>query len=372
MAPRIEIITMKCSLAQLEANKKNAQASTGPRTPLGKSVARRNSLKHGLTGEGIVLPTEDVEKLDARFASLEAEMKPRSELARGLVSRIALLMIKLDRSAEHEAKAIAHRMRKAEAEFNDARLAEMENYYSWIAAEPATNARRLRSSPEGIQRLLSVLQGLRDDLTHPDGHRWDWQRCEQLHYLLGLRRVDVPISRARALSDAIEGNFRHLEKADGAELDPKARQDWAVQALAGLIDGEVAKLHALDEAFDHEGLALDRAEAAHRAIFDPSPAAVLARKYEAASERGFYRAIQEFRELQDLDLEVETSPPLETEPVEELGSSFPEPDGEIEEAMVVDSIVVESINPPPMKLEPASPSRVSRRKSPDRKPKRGR
>ena len=316
---------MHVSQARIDANRKNAQMSKGPVSEEGKARSRANSLKHGLTGEGIVLPTEDVEEIDRRFEALTTEMKPGNELARQLVIRVALLLVRLDRSAEHEAKAIAHRMRKATAEFDDARLAEMEKCYSWIAAEPATNARRLRTSPEGLDRLINVMQDLRSDLAHPEGHRWDWQRCEQLHHMLGLRPCDVPVSRARALSDAIEGNFRNINLADGGDLDPLDRRQWAVGALVDLIDGEIGKLQALRENFDHEGLELDRAEAAHRAIFDTSPAAILARKYEATTERGLFRTLKEFREVQTETPQVVI--PQENAPstIPEVGSFFPEP-----------------------------------------------
>jgi hypothetical protein len=333
---------MPCSHAQVEANRKNALSSTGPRTTDGKAKSRANSLKHGLTGAGIVLPTEDAEELDARFATLESEMKPRNEIARQLMLRIVLLLVRLDRSAVHEARATAHRMRKAQAEFDDARLAEAENYYSWIASEPATNARRLRSSPEGIDILVGAMEGLQSDLKHPDGYRWDWQHCEQFHHLLGLRRMDVPVTRARALTEALGGNFKFLGQADRPDLDKEKRPLWALVALVELIDGEIASLKALREGLDLEGIEFDRAEAAQRAIFDASPEAVLARKYESASERGLYRAFKEFREVQGDSPEVEIKQELEADPAEELASSLPEPLGEDSAETNIDSIVVET------------------------------
>jgi hypothetical protein len=330
-------------------------------------------------GAGIVLPTEDAAELDARVATLEAEMKPASETARQLVLRIALLLLRLDRSALHEAKAIAHRMRKARAEFDDARLAESENYYSWIASEPATNARRLRSSPEGIDLLIRAMEGLRSDLLHPDGHRWDWQHCEHLHHLMGLRRMDVPVTRARALTEAITGNFKHLDKADAPDLEGEARERWAGCAMLDLIDSEIARLRTLREGLDLEGLELDRAEAAHRAIFDASPEAVLARKYEAASERGLYRAFKEFREIQGEFSEVEPEPQLASDPTGELGSCLPEPPEEDIEEANDDPIVPEiplpavpEVEQGPEEAPTARPSRASRRVRPDRKPARGR
>jgi hypothetical protein len=326
----------------VEANRRNALKSTGPTPVDGKIKSRANGLKHGLTGRGIVLPTEDAEEVDARFEALAAEMKPKSEMARQLVLRMALLLLRLDRSAGHEAKAIAHRMRKAQAEFDDARLAEAENYYSWIASEPATNARRLRKSPEGIDLLIRAMEGLRSDLVHPDGHRWDWQHCEQFHHLLGLRRMDVPVTRARALTEAITGNFKHLNKADGPDLEGEARERWAGCAMLDLIDSEIARLRTLCGGLDLEGIELDRAEAAHRAIFDASPEAVLARKYEAASERGLYRALKEFREIQGEVSEVEIESDFASDPPDEMGSCLPEPpEADVEEADV-DSSPVEA------------------------------
>ena len=47
--------------AQIEANRRNAQKSTGPKTERGKARAKLNAIKHGLTARTImsVLPQED-------------------------------------------------------------------------------------------------------------------------------------------------------------------------------------------------------------------------------------------------------------------------------------------------------------------------
>ena len=49
---------------------------------------------------------------------------------------------------------------------------------------------------------------------------------------------------------------------------------------------------------DAAGLARLKAEVSDRAAFDASPEATLARKYEAAAERGFLRALREWRALE--------------------------------------------------------------------------
>ena len=198
---------MACSPAQLESNRRNALRSTGPRTVEGKASSRRNGLKHGLTGAGVVLPDEDAAEVAELHDSLEAEMRPRSVLAARLVGRVALGLVKLDRAARHEARAVSYRMRRAVADFDDARLAEVEKALSWIAAEPPTPA-ALRNSPEGLALLIDAFEGLRREVDRVDGVRWDGWSFDRLHHLMGLRREDVPASRARALTEAMAGDFR--------------------------------------------------------------------------------------------------------------------------------------------------------------------
>ena len=360
---------MACSPAQLEANRRNAREwATGPRTEEGKARSRRNSLKTGLTGAGIVLPDEDAEEVERRFETFEAEMRPRSEMARQLVSRVALMTIRLDRSAEHEAKAIGHRMRRAAAEFDAVRLAEVDRLIAWIASEPTTNARRLRTMPEGIDRLIAAIEGLRADLTRQGGYRWGFEQCDRLLNLMGCRFTDLPVHRVRALTDAIAGQFRDLDETEGAGLEIQDRRLWAIGQMVDLIDRETEALKAIREGLDLEGLELDRAEAASRAIFDPSKEAILARKYEAASERGLYRALREFRDLQ---AEVIVDKGVGTAPVGELGSFSPASPGGDDEESGVDSIDPEPLSPvvdvvenDPKSVPNEASSRANRRKRP--------
>src|SRR5581483_10830012 len=47
------------TLRQIEANRRNSQLSTGPRTPEGKAVSRFNALKSGVNAKAQVIPGED-------------------------------------------------------------------------------------------------------------------------------------------------------------------------------------------------------------------------------------------------------------------------------------------------------------------------
>jgi hypothetical protein len=60
------------SLSQIEANRRNAFRSTGPKTEAGKRRSRRNAVRHRLTAETVIEVLEDPEvyrSLPARLAT---------------------------------------------------------------------------------------------------------------------------------------------------------------------------------------------------------------------------------------------------------------------------------------------------------------
>ena len=64
--------------AQINANRANAQKSTGPRSVEGKSVSRFNALKHGMDAASIVIPGEDPAEYEALTAHYLDEYRPKS------------------------------------------------------------------------------------------------------------------------------------------------------------------------------------------------------------------------------------------------------------------------------------------------------
>jgi hypothetical protein len=65
---------------QIEANRRNAQHSTGPRTQEGKDRIRLNALKHGMTAKTVVLPGEDEDVYLEKLAAWKADFPPRNEM----------------------------------------------------------------------------------------------------------------------------------------------------------------------------------------------------------------------------------------------------------------------------------------------------
>jgi hypothetical protein len=148
---------MPASEAQIAASRANGLRSKGPVSAREKSASRRNSLKHGMTGDGVVLPAEDAAEVERRSAAMLVEMRPSGEMSRYLVNRLARLTVCVERCSSQELAAIAHRADHAEAEFDEARIAEVDETLDRIAREPSTYSRKLRSMPEGIDRMIRVV-----------------------------------------------------------------------------------------------------------------------------------------------------------------------------------------------------------------------
>ena len=88
---------------QFEANRQNAQKSTGPRTPEGRAAVRLNGVKHGLTAETIVLKGESQADFTDMLDSFEAEHAPTTPTEEALVVQLALANWRLRRLYHQEA-----------------------------------------------------------------------------------------------------------------------------------------------------------------------------------------------------------------------------------------------------------------------------
>ncbi len=62
--------------AQIAANRRNAQHSTGPRTGEGKAAVRLNSLTHGLRAQEVLLPDEDPAVFEELRESFQQQFNP--------------------------------------------------------------------------------------------------------------------------------------------------------------------------------------------------------------------------------------------------------------------------------------------------------
>ena len=76
------------TLSQIEANRRNSQKSTGPRSPEGKAISRFNALKSGVNAKSQVIPGEDASALEALAADYHQQFQPATPLECFLVDSL--------------------------------------------------------------------------------------------------------------------------------------------------------------------------------------------------------------------------------------------------------------------------------------------
>ena len=94
------------TLNRNEINRENAQHSTGPRTEAGKQRSALNALRHGLTGQVVVMPTEDLEAYQRHLVSFTDEYNPQGATESNLVQSLADTSWRLNRVAALEANLL--------------------------------------------------------------------------------------------------------------------------------------------------------------------------------------------------------------------------------------------------------------------------
>jgi hypothetical protein len=106
------------------ANRRNAQFSTGPRTEEAKKRTRLNGLRHGLTGQTVVMPHEDHALYEQFRATTMATLEPAGETEHALTQSIADDLWRLNRARAIEENIFALDLATApETEDNEIHLA---------------------------------------------------------------------------------------------------------------------------------------------------------------------------------------------------------------------------------------------------------
>ena len=93
------------STAQVEANRANAQKSTGPRTAEGKAVAAQNAVRHGLLAKEVVVRGEDPGEFELYRQQMLEELAPAGLMEETLAQRIVGLSWRLRRAERLQAMA---------------------------------------------------------------------------------------------------------------------------------------------------------------------------------------------------------------------------------------------------------------------------
>ncbi len=199
---------MVVSDARREANRRNAQKSTGPVTDSGKDRSRENAWKHGLTAatveEGGIVKPDQIRERAERVRALRGQFQPRGDWESWLVEQMAGVTLRLSRIAVLEAQGRAVAAWRAEDLWEEDRRAEVEQVGAKLAKAPGRVVTRLRQSPQGCDWLIERWAALAGVAEQPDFQTWDEEQTRLAWDLLG-----VPEScRAGAVGRVIDAEGR--------------------------------------------------------------------------------------------------------------------------------------------------------------------
>ncbi len=145
------------TLRQFEANRLNAQKSTGPRTPAGKQASRFNALTLGINAQSTVIPGESSRDLDILGDEYQDQFCPTTPVERYLVD--TLVTCDWVRRRLHRAQADLYRVLAART--------DLINPLGYIWKEDTAGAntlqkvfRQLTSLDRSYHRALAELRRL--------------------------------------------------------------------------------------------------------------------------------------------------------------------------------------------------------------------
>jgi len=133
--------------AQIQANRQNAQKSTGPKTSEGKAAVSQNAVKHGLFAAEAVISVEDPADYELYRDEYLAELAPVGMVESMLAERIVSLSWRLQRAERMHNEAIDVKIER-ESPYND-RFSSQQNdsapnlILGWIVIKDLANSRVL-------------------------------------------------------------------------------------------------------------------------------------------------------------------------------------------------------------------------------------
>src|SRR3984885_14055201 len=102
---------------QIEANRANAQHSSGPKTDAGRKRSRMNALRHGLTGQVTTMTEEDRAAHDVLSKALIQDLAPEGAMEIQLAQRVATDSWRLNRISAVEDNLFALGLHDKEGKF---------------------------------------------------------------------------------------------------------------------------------------------------------------------------------------------------------------------------------------------------------------
>ncbi|HEV3165687.1 MAG TPA: hypothetical protein VGZ22_16790 [Isosphaeraceae bacterium] len=274
-----------------QANQRNAQKSTGPRTEAGKAQSRRNAWKHGLTGEGVVVSRPDKVRIKARVAELSGHLQPIDPLEKILVARVAASSVRLEKCVTKEAAENTKCQKRAIKRWQAKHQKGLNAAVERVEQRPAEAVAALTSTSFGCGWLLDEWEALAGILDE-EGH-WTRELAVQALRLLGQDQAE-PLTGAAAWLWQHAMALRPGENGD---------RQTALAGLREIIADEQDRLEALGDRLWSEQDEPAKDEVEDCAGVVNSESLVRLQRYEHRSEMDMHRNLNQLIGLRKIEPE---------------------------------------------------------------------
>ncbi len=278
------------SQKQIEANRRNAALSTGPRTEEGKAASRQNSLQHGMTATIVTPPTQESAQR-ARFQTWSEALKPEScvEVFQVNLAVAASLRIELCQTSESERRAEIAELAMS-ADWDTHRLIEAYKLGDSLKRNPALVLLKLRLTPAGRDWLILQWKQLLVAFVGDGVPKWT-----DTEYHVALDLLGVPKTLRDARTD-LQNTFA------------------AKESSMALILGEIAKLEVEQSKSDAQNAKLRKMHI-QGSIHLEDASLKLIRRYERESIRSFERALKALEKAKPKPVATPAPAVTETKPI---------------------------------------------------------
>jgi len=227
---------------QIEANRDNAQLSTGAVTEEGKAIVARNAIKHGIFAKDLVVirdehGREDENEYKELLDNLVETLHPSNQLEHLLVEKIATDFWRLKRVIRFETASIQKYIRHL-----------VSNYYTGFMSGSKTNEdldKKIAETQGNIQWNKKYLKCLRKGIVTFDKPEWEGgEVCSDIEQdlLLVCEKLEIEIS------EDDEATFAFLcDKIKERGITNAEIQEALIMALEEQNEGYEAEISKMEQ-----------------------------------------------------------------------------------------------------------------------------
>jgi len=256
---------------QIDANRRNALLSTGPKTTEGRARSRANAIKHGMAAEELIGDNQRAD-FDDRRAKWAEDIAPSTAEGEWAFDRAVAASFRVERCERALDAAVVASSGRACLAWDLDRAADAAKLAEGLARHPETVSARLQTTKHGAELLARHWGRLGEAI---DANR-GWSEAE---IATALDMLGVPA---------------HL-RAGSTQLDPTKPGVDLYEFRRGLIVDEIRRLTDLIETTLGPADASERGQAETGASGLLTRPAMLILRYERDAWRTYRAAIKEAR-----------------------------------------------------------------------------